>query len=80
MRTTVDIPDALLDRARERARRDGTTLRQILNEGLRTFLDDARRGPPERFELPKYGSGGLQPGIGERELFDREERDLGQQP
>jgi predicted transcriptional regulator len=41
MKTTVDIADDLLARAREVAQREGTTLRALLEEGLRATL--ARR-------------------------------------
>lgn len=42
MKTTVEIPDGLLLEAKERAARDGTTLRALVEEGLRTVLG-ARR-------------------------------------
>lgn len=38
MRTTVDIEDAVLERARRRAARDGTTLTDIIERALRHFL------------------------------------------
>ena len=62
MRTTVDLPDELLQQARERALQDGTTLTQLLADGLRLRL---RPAPPTR-PLPLLvldEGGGLQPGI-----------------
>jgi hypothetical protein len=41
MKTTVDIADKILIRIREVARREGTTLRSLVEEGLLTAL--ARR-------------------------------------
>jgi len=38
MRTTIDLPDALLQAAKDRARAEGTTLRAVFEEGLRAIL------------------------------------------
>lgn len=38
MKTTVDISDALLQRAKRHARKSGKTLRALIEEGLRTVL------------------------------------------
>jgi hypothetical protein len=38
MRTTVNIPDAILERAKERCRHDGKTLGELLADGLRVML------------------------------------------
>jgi hypothetical protein len=39
MKTTVEISDALLDRARRHARSTGRPLRAVLEEGLRLVLE-----------------------------------------
>jgi hypothetical protein len=49
MKTTVDIPDSLLAEAKEMAAREGTTLRALVESGLRSVLD--RRRQAERFRL-----------------------------
>ncbi|ADP81905.1 DUF2191 domain-containing protein [Pseudofrankia inefficax] len=48
--TTVDLPDALVREAQDVARAEGTTLRALLEDGLRAVL--ARRRSATRFELP----------------------------
>ncbi|WP_326820640.1 type II toxin-antitoxin system VapB family antitoxin [Streptosporangium sp. NBC_01756] len=61
MKTTVDIPDGLLREARQVARAEGTTLRSLVEEGLRSVL--ARRAQREGYRLPDatVGGHGLQP-------------------
>lgn len=50
MKTTVDISDTLLRDARSAAREEGTTLRALIEEGLRVVL--ARRARGDRYALP----------------------------
>lgn len=60
MKTTIELSDALATRAREVARQEGTTLRALVEDGLRQVLE-ARRQP--RFELrdAAVDGRGLQP-------------------
>jgi hypothetical protein len=41
VKTTIDIVDGLLMEAKERAGQEGTTLRALVERGLRTVLDEA---------------------------------------
>jgi hypothetical protein len=50
MKTTVDISDALLHEAKQAARAEGTTLKALIEEGLRDVL--ARRSKASRYVLP----------------------------
>lgn len=63
MKTTVDIPDPLLEQARRAADRDGTTLRALVEAGLRRVLDEMRE--PRSFALrdARFRGEGLQPGV-----------------
>jgi hypothetical protein len=60
VKTTVDIADDLLKRSQQLAKREGSTLRAVLEEGLRLVL----KGPPNHlgsraFRFPTFGKGGL---------------------
>lgn len=62
MKTTLELTDTLLTRAKTLAAREGTTVRALVEEGLRRLLDERRgRG---RFELrdASFNGNGLQPG------------------
>lgn len=56
MKTTIELPDGLLAKARRVARRDGTTLKALIETGLRRALDDRERR--QRFVLPDASVGG----------------------
>ncbi len=42
MKTTIDIPDALLAEAQELARREGTTLKALTRDGLRKVIAEKK--------------------------------------
>jgi hypothetical protein len=66
MKTTVEISPALLAAAKKRAAGRGTTLRALIEEGLRRVLDEeqtARRG--FRLRDASVRGKGLQPGVRE---------------
>jgi hypothetical protein len=64
MRVTIEIANALLRQAREAAAREGTTVRALVEEGLRDVLK-RRLTRPAQFELrdASFGGDGLQPGV-----------------
>ena len=64
MKTTIDIADSILESAKATASREGTTLRALVEEGLRVVLGK-RRAKVTRFELrdASVGGNGLQPGV-----------------
>jgi hypothetical protein len=62
MKTTVEIPDSLLEEARKLASRDGTTLRVLIVEGLRRIIAERRRAGAFRLRRATFKGDGLQPG------------------
>ena len=52
MKTTVEIDDSLLREARKLAAREGTTLRALVEQGLRRVLAETKR-PRKKFKLRK---------------------------
>ncbi len=67
VRTTINLPDALTDAVRARARAQGRTFTSLVEEGLRTVLatEPAREPRP----LPAYGVPAATPLV---DLEDRE--------
>lgn len=53
MKTTIDIADSLLAEAKTVAAREGTTVRSLVEEGLRMAI--ARRGEGQPFRLRPAG-------------------------
>ena len=60
MKTTVNLPDELLREAQELARRDHTTLRELIEAGLRTVVAQRRDEPAFVLEDASVGGRGLQ--------------------
>ena len=59
MKTTIELPDALIEQARRVAQREGATLRALVEEGLQRSLKARRQSarPPARLsELRRQGS------------------------
>jgi hypothetical protein len=56
MKTTVEIPDALFRRAKQRCADRGISLRQLLEESLRFTLETPKTS--ERFRMKPFGFGG----------------------
>lgn len=56
MKTTIDIADSLLIEAKRLAAEQKTTLREIVEEGLRTAIQ--QRQTPREFKLKNLAVGG----------------------
>ena len=61
MKTTVEIADPVLREARKVAAHEDTTLRALIEEGLRRILAERRRKPRFRLRLVTAGGRGLRP-------------------
>lgn len=64
MRTTINLPDDLVARAKNAAADSGRTLTALVEDALRESL--SRRRPPQRpkpVKLTTFRGGGLQPGV-----------------
>jgi len=59
MKTTIDIADELLKRSQQLAKRKGSTLRAVMEEGLRLVLKERRTSGSRPFHFPTFGTGGL---------------------
>jgi hypothetical protein len=61
MKTTIEISDPLLAEAKALASREKTTLRALIEEGLRDVLRRKSAGKPFKLKDCSFGSGGLTP-------------------
>jgi hypothetical protein len=64
-RTTVRLPEDLLDRARRKAAAEGRTLTSLIEDGLRAILSGNRKAVRSKRVLPRVSTarGGPAPGI-----------------
>ena len=59
MKTTIELPDDLLEQVRSVARKEGATLRGLVEEGLQRSLEARRRTVRRQLNFPSYGGSGL---------------------
>ena len=62
MKTTVDIPNSILEEARKLAAREGTTVRALVEQGLRRLISERKRTGAFRLRKVTFKGEGLQPG------------------
>ncbi len=65
MKTTIELSDALLEAAKRRARAQGTTLRAVVEEGLRAVLSRSASEAPFTLRDASVGGKGLRPEVRE---------------
>ena len=63
MKTTVHIPDSLLEEARKIASREKTTIKALIEEGLRRTIDDRKQKRSFRLRKATFKGNGLQPDV-----------------
>ena len=61
MKTTVEIPDSLLKEVRSLAARERTTMRVLVEEGLRRVTRERRRATLFKLRKVAFRGKGLQP-------------------
>lgn len=59
MKTTIEISDPLLRQAKRLAAREGTTLRDMVERGLRLVVHDEKPAPPFRLRRASFKGHGL---------------------
>jgi predicted transcriptional regulator len=76
MKTTIEINDALFDRAKQLATQRQTTLRAVVESALRQFLDLHGSGRQNAFRLRRHSfrGRGLQAGLREQDWAAIRER------
>ena len=64
-RTTVRLPEDLLDRAKRKAAAEGRTLTSLIEDGLRLIVSEKRKAARSKRVLPRVSTagGGPTPGI-----------------
>jgi predicted DNA-binding ribbon-helix-helix protein len=70
MKTTIDIPDPVLDEARKLAEREGTTVKALVERGLRRVLADDRKRSAFTLRKASFKGKGLRPEL-ENASWDR---------
>jgi hypothetical protein len=74
-RTTVRLPNDLLASVKRITTRDGRTLTELIEDGLRRVVDDEKKDAKRKRVLPRISkaTGGLQPGIDLTRFSDYQE-------
>ena len=63
MKTTLEISDPLLREARKIATRDNTTLRALVEQGLRQVVSEKKKDKPFRLRDASFKGDGLHPDV-----------------
>ena len=61
MKTTVHIPDTLLEEARKIANQEQTTIKALIEEGLRLTIESRKHKGKFRLRKATFKGNGLQP-------------------
>jgi hypothetical protein len=63
MKTTIEISDSLFAEARSLAESERTTLRNLVEDGLRVVIQQKKQRKPFRLRDGSVGGKGLRPGM-----------------
>lgn len=61
MKTTIEISEALLEEARTLAAKEHSTIRALVDEGLRKVVEDRKRGMQFKLRRATFRGKGLRP-------------------
>ncbi len=61
MKTTVHIPDTLMEEARKIANQERTTFKALIEEGLRLTIESRKQNKEFRLRKATFKGNGLQP-------------------
>jgi hypothetical protein len=61
MKTTVEIPNSLLEQAKRLASKEHTTVKALIEEGLRRVMTERRSGKPFKLRKVSFKGFGLRP-------------------
>lgn len=61
MKTTIQLPDSLLKEARKLANEEQTTLKSLMEEGLRRIVSERKRRGSFNLRKATFNGKGLQP-------------------
>ena len=70
MKTTIELSDDLAARAKEYAARRGITLRAVIEEGIRTTLQEKLKKPGFKLQDLRVKGQGLQPEFQDKSWLD----------
>ena len=65
MKTTIDIADPLLNRAKQVAAAEGVTLRELVEDGLRRVIEEREKRDGFCLRRATFRGQGLQPDVAE---------------
>jgi len=65
MKTTVEIPDSLLKEARDLADKEGSSIKVLVEEGLRRILLERKRGKKFHLRNVSFRGKGMQADVSE---------------
>ena len=63
MKTTIQLPDSLLEDVRQLARKERTTLKALMEEALRRLVSEHRQRGEFKLRKATFRGQGLQPGL-----------------
>ena len=63
MKTTIEISDSLLEEAKKVAQRERSTVKALVEEGLRRMVKERKSKGPFKLRKVTFKGKGLQPGV-----------------